>query len=115
MVRTKVLALVAGLIIFCPTHLTADVGGTVLGTVSDPSGAAVIGAKVHLSNPNSGFDRTVETDKTGSYEFLAVPAADAYVVSVEQSGFALSSQSGFTLLVNQKYRADFKLRVGSIT
>src|SRR5205823_3508492 len=93
----------------------ADVGGTILGEVVDPSGAAVVGATVTLVNPNTGLNRSTKTDNTGSYQFLAVPVGSDYTVTAESAGFEESSQAAITLLVNQKYRADLKLQVGTLT
>jgi hypothetical protein len=104
----------ASLMLVAPA-LHADVTGAVLGSVTDPSGAAVPGAKVTLHNPDTGFNRAATTDTTGSYEFLAVPVGDKYVVEVEAPGFQKSSQSNLKLLVNQKFRADFQLVVGAVT
>ncbi len=93
----------------------ADVTGTILGSVVDPSGAAVPGASVRLSNPNTGFSREAMTDATGFYQFLAVPVGENYAVEVQLAGFMKATQGGIKLLVNQNYRADFKLQVGQIT
>jgi hypothetical protein len=95
--------------------LMADITGAILGIVTDPSGAAVPGARVTLTNRDTGLTRNATTDSTGSYEFLAVPVGEHYVVAVEASGFQKYTQSDMKLLVNQKYRADFELVVGSIT
>ena len=101
--------------LFNTTTLRADVTGTILGTIADPSGAAVPGAKVTLSNAGTGFNRQTTTDSTGFYEFLSVPVGENYAVEVEVSGFRKSTQTGIKLLVNQRYRADFQLAVGEIT
>ena len=95
--------------------LLADVTGTILGTVVDQSGAAIPNVKVTLSNLDTGFLRTTMTDTNGAYEFLAIPAAENYVVEVDASGFKKSNQQGLKLLVNQRYRADFRLTVGGET
>jgi hypothetical protein len=95
--------------------LRADVTGTILGNVTDPSGAAVPGAEVTLSNAATGFNRKTATDPVGFYQFLAVPVGENYTVEVELKGFQKSSQPGIKLLVNQKYRADFQLVVGEVT
>jgi len=94
--------------------LLADVTGTILGTVTDTTGAVVPGAKVVLRNPNMGLIREATTDSNGSYEFLAVPAADQYSVEVEARNLQRSTQQGVKLLVNQRFRADFELKVGSL-
>jgi hypothetical protein len=92
----------------------ADVTGTILGVVTDPSAAVVPGAKVVLRNANIGLVRETVTDGNGSYEFLAVPVGENYSVEVEAEGFRKSAQSTIQLLVNQRFRADFKLEVGSV-
>ncbi len=95
--------------------LWADVTGAILGTVTDPSGAAVPAAHVALRNPSTGLVRQAVTDSAGEYEFLAVPIGADYSVEVEAPGFEKAIQSGITLLVNQRYRADFRLVVGAVT
>src|SRR5437867_12546701 len=101
--------------LFNTTTLRADVTGTILGTVTDPSGANVPGAKVTLSNTGTGFNHQATTDSTGFYQFLSVPVGENYAVEAEVSGFRKSTQTGIKLLVNQRYRADFQLVVGEIT
>jgi hypothetical protein len=66
--------------------------GVVRGTVTDPTGAVIPGATVHLTNPSSGLDRTATTDVTGSFEFSNV-AFNPYRVNVSAEGFASASQS----------------------
>ena len=66
--------------------------GTVRGTVTDPSGAVIPGAKVHLINEVSGFDRTATTDATGQFVFANVPF-NPYRITVSANGFAPLSQS----------------------
>src|SRR5438128_1973731 len=107
----RVLASVAAGVIVAATLTRADVGGTILGTVTDPSGATVPGARVTLRNADTGLVRNTTTDSTGSYEFLAVPVGEHYVVDVDASGFQKASQTDIKLLVNQRYRADLTLVV----
>ena len=96
------------------SSLHADVTGSIFGAVTDPSGATVLNASVTLKNPDTGLDRKVQTDTTGRYEFLSVPVGERYAVQVEAQGFRTSVQTGIKLLVNQTYRADFKLVVGAV-
>jgi len=65
----------------------ADITGKIIGTVVDPTGAVIPGAKVTLRNPSTGLMRTTQTDTTGSYEFLLVPVGENYAVEVEAGGF----------------------------
>ncbi|MFB3920706.1 MAG: carboxypeptidase regulatory-like domain-containing protein [Terriglobia bacterium] len=106
--------LVAALFWLAP-GLRADVTGAILGSVTDPTGAAVPGATVTLHNEGTGLNRTTITDSSGSYEFLAVPVGEDYTLAVEAHGFQKSSQTKLRLLVNQRFRADFQLVVGAIT
>ena len=62
----------------------------------------------------TGYERTVKSDAEG-YQFLAVPIGEGYEVTVEAAGFRKAVQTGITLLVNQDFRADFKLEVGAPT
>ena len=107
-------ALAVALLTFvCP--LKADVTGAILGTAVDQSGAAVPDATITLRNSSTGLMRTATTATDGSYEFLAVPVGENYVVEAEAKGFRKAVQTGLKLLVNQRYHADFTLVVGATT
>ena len=69
--------------------------GSVRGTVTDPSGAVIPGATVHLTNAISRLDRSVTTDATGQFEIDNVPFNN-YNLSASAPGFASQSQN-FTL------------------
>ena len=47
--------------------------GTVRGSVLDPSGAAIMGATVEIQNPVSRYDKSVQTDAQGNFEFDNIP------------------------------------------
>ncbi len=66
--------------------------GAIRGTVTDPSGAVIPNATVHLTNGVSGYDKTITTDATGQFLFPNVPF-NPYVVSVFASGFGELSRS----------------------
>jgi hypothetical protein len=61
--------------------------GTVRGTVTDPSGAMISGATVHLTNPSSGLDRSAISDNTGQFTLPNVPF-NPYHINVSANGFA---------------------------
>jgi len=67
---------------------------------------------VTLRNASTGLTRTVKSDASG-YQFLSVPVGEGYEVEVESSGFRKDVRTGITLFVNQDFRADFRLEVGS--
>ena len=60
--------------------------GTILGTVTDTSGAAVPGATVTIKNVDTGLLRTVTTSDDGSYSAPELPLG-AYDITVEKQGF----------------------------
>jgi hypothetical protein len=86
----------------------------ITGTVKDPSGAVVAGAKVTLRNSNTNIARSIPTNKDGYYSFTLVPIG-AYELTVEQRGFEKYVHSGITLEINQNARLDVSLKVGSIS
>jgi hypothetical protein len=78
-------------LIFCLAAFAAQAqsgnAGAIRGTVTDPSGAVIPGASVHLGNSNSGVDRTVTSDAEGQFEFPNV-TFNNYIIAATASGFA---------------------------
>lgn len=105
----KSLLCLCAALVFGSQLLRAEVTAGVLGTVVDPSGANIANASLTLTNHDTGQVRHAHTDSSGSFEFLSVPIGENYSLEVEVTGFQKSTQSGIKLLVNQRYRADFKL------
>src|SRR3984957_12601866 len=60
--------------------------GTVRGTVLDPSGAAIMGATVQIQNPVSRYNKSVQTDSQGKFEFDNIPYNN-YHLSAASKGF----------------------------
>src|SRR5690348_6683767 len=86
--------------------------GTILGTVSDPNGALVAGAKITARNTSTGLERSATTDEAGNYTIPELPIGP-YEVRVEQSGFATLVVSNVTVEVASERRVDVTLRVAS--
>src|ERR1041385_6758963 len=84
--------------------------GTILGTVSDPNGALVTGAKVTVRNTNTGLERSTTTDDSGNYTVAELPIGP-YEVRVEQTGFVASVVSNVAVEVASERRVDVKLNV----
>src|SRR5215469_10388203 len=83
-------------IVWCAIGITAlaqSAGNStsVIGTVTDPSGAVVPNAVVEIRNPVSGFERTATTDASGSFTIPNVPF-NPYYLQAKSLGFAPSSQ-----------------------
>ena len=88
--------------------------GTILGTVTDPSGAVVSGAKVTVKNTGTGLERTTTTSGDGSYSLPELPIG-TYNVTVTQSGFQTFVATGVTVDVATERRVDASLKTGEIT
>jgi hypothetical protein len=84
----------------------------VLGTVRDPSGAVIAGARITLRNVKTGVAASSKTDASGNYEFLTVKIGD-YRVDAESAGFRAVSTDTFNVAVNARQRVDLKLEVGT--
>jgi outer membrane receptor protein involved in Fe transport len=85
--------------------------GTILGTVFDPTGALVTGAKITVKNTSTGLERTTTTDDAGNYTVPELPVGP-YEVRVEQSGFNTNTVSNVTVEVASERRVDVTLQVG---
>src|SRR6201997_5593592 len=84
------------------------------GTVTDPSGSAIAGAKIVLANDESRIERSTETDARGEYRLLALPPG-TYRLAVNSKGFSQYVQTGLQLLVNTPATVNVQLKVGSTT
>lgn len=84
------------------------------GTLTDSAGAVLIGARVSVRQPLTGFSRDTHTNTAGLYTFTQLPLG-VYTVTVSQTGFQTEIREGNELTVGQKARLDFKLRVGSLS
>lgn len=88
--------------------------GTIVGNVTDPQGASVIGAKVTLSNLGTGETKTFDTGSGGLYAFPNLVPGQ-YKVVVEQSGFKLFTVQNVQVQVDVTTRVDATLQVGNAT
>jgi len=84
------------------------------GSVSDPSGAAVSGAKITLTEPTTGLQRTTTSNASGLYQFLDVPPGD-YRLEANAAGFAAVVVPKVTLLVKLPSTVPLRLQVAGAT
>ena len=88
----KLARLVCLTLLFASSTVTyAQTGGTVHGTVLDPSGAAIAGAAVEIENPVSHYTQTTKTDNQGNFTLNNLPFNN-YRVSANASGFQQGTQ-----------------------
>jgi outer membrane receptor protein involved in Fe transport len=88
--------------------------GTVVGTVSDPSGAPVPGATVRVISQGTNEVRTTVSGAAGNYSVPTL-SAGVYRVEVELQGFKQFVRSGLPVQVDVTTRVDVKLDVGSVS
>jgi hypothetical protein len=92
----------------------AQTKASLRGTVTDQSGGVVAGAKVILTNIETGITRTTTTGSDGSYLFDLVQVGK-YSLTVDKSGFETFIQDGIILELNQNGRLDVALKIGKET
>jgi hypothetical protein len=103
--------LVASAFMACALH--AQVTSRISGYVKDSSGAVIPSATVTAVSVEQKLTRTANSDSTGYYELVAIPAG-SYDINVEAPGFQNQKQSAVGLQVNQNLRLDVQLRPGDV-
>jgi Carboxypeptidase regulatory-like domain/TonB dependent receptor-like, beta-barrel len=88
--------------------------GTVLGTVTDATGAVVPGATVTITEEATGITNVVQTDPAGNY-IRPLLKPGSYTVSVEAPGFKKAVQTGVFLQSASRVQASFNLELGAVT
>lgn len=109
----KVIGIFALALIQPSLHLLAqNVTGTIVGTVTDPSGAPVASASVTVTDTDTGTSQKVTTDNSGNYTASLLPVGH-YEVAAESKGFKREVKSGIMLNVNDKLTIDLAMTVGN--
>ena len=90
------------------------VSATIVGAVTDTSGAVVANAKVTLTETNTGVDRANVTNASGNFTYPNLPPG-AYRVTVEMPGFKKEVHGGINLAVDSTARADVQLTPGNVS
>lgn len=103
------------ILLFLPGQLFAQFEtSSVLGTISDASGAVISGATVTLTAVETGVVVTTATNNNGVYEFLNVRPG-RFTVSAEMSGFKKSVSDPFTVTVGSRQRVALALQIGEVS
>jgi hypothetical protein len=86
----------------------------IVGRISDPSGSAVPGVAIKVTNVDTGSVREIQSSESGTYVVpLLLPGN--YRLTMTKEGFRPVSRTGITLLVDQVVRIDQELELGSVT
>jgi outer membrane receptor protein involved in Fe transport len=88
--------------------------GTIVGTVSDPTGAVITGAEVVAKNVGTGLTYSTTTGSEGFYTLTKIPPG-SYDVTVQSKGFKTSVSAGNTVDVEKTTRVDFSLVTGAVS
>jgi hypothetical protein len=99
---------------FVVTAYAQFVNGTLLGTVTDSSGAVVPNAKVTITETNTNISRSTTANESGNYSFPDLPPGK-YAVSVEQTGFKRESRKDLDVLADSTVRVNVALQPGSVS
>lgn len=110
----KKLAFLVSLLTLLYATAFAQTTASIIGNVTDPSGAALVGARITVTSPASGIVRTTNTGKAGDYEVPALPPGD-YNVKVESSGFQTEQAEHVRIEVSQNIVQNFSLKVATAT
>jgi hypothetical protein len=87
--------------------------GSILGAVTDPSGAALVKAQITVTNIQTNFPRTTVTNGLGEYVVANLPIG-IYKVTTAVSGFETRTESPIEITVKARVRVDFKMQTGAV-
>lgn len=96
------------------TARSQNVTGSIVGTITDPSGAVFPDGTVSVTNIQTQITRTVTSGKSGDYAVFPLEPGE-YTLKASGKGFRAEERDNVVLLVNTTLRIDFKLSVGSVT
>jgi len=88
-----------------------NIFGSIVGTVTDPSGAVLPGATVTATDLGTGQKRTVSADAQGNFSILSLPRGQ-YTVDIDATGFKHFSRTPIIVNVNQEVRVDVQMQIG---
>jgi len=88
--------------------------GTIAGTITDPTGAIVVGAQIRIVSESTNATQQNVTSSAGTYGFYNLPIG-MYNVTVEAAGFRRAEMKGVRVEVNQQSKVDVVLQVGEVT
>ncbi len=108
-------ALCAALVLFLAPQVRGQAAfGTIIGTVTDPSGAGVAGAKVTATDTAKGVSMDTTTNESGNYIFTNITPGD-YKITVEAKGFKTLVQANAPVIIGQSTTANVALEVGDVS
>jgi len=101
-------------VVLSPAAFCQSFTGSILGVVTDTSGAVIPGASATAVNAGTGERRTVQTTAVGQYTISALPPG-GYSLEVEVQGFRKFKREGLRVDVLQNVRVDVVMETGAVT
>ncbi|HTZ57311.1 MAG TPA: carboxypeptidase regulatory-like domain-containing protein [Acidobacteriaceae bacterium] len=108
------LVMVLGLCSLSPSAFAQQITASITGTVEDASGAVLDGATVTARDTERGTTFTAKSSNGGVFNFNNLPIG-TYEVKAESPGFDTEVLPPLTLVLNQRARLEFKMKVGAVT
>src|SRR5579863_8767914 len=100
------------LLLFVMPSVSFAQNATIVGTVSDPSGAVMPNVNITITNPQTGWSRTIPTNDSGQYVAPDIQIGH-YNIRAEAAGFKAAEQKDIVLQVGDRLRVDFQMKVGT--
>jgi hypothetical protein len=110
-----VLALAFLMVWAIPAAQAQSATASIHGTVTDPSGAVVPGAKVVATNTATNATYTATTDSKGYYILPEMAIGGPYTVTIDKAGFKAFRAVALTLTNNEAYDQDAQLNAGAVS
>jgi hypothetical protein len=114
-VRSFIAAAALLLAVLVSTPVGAQVaGGTLSGTITDPSGAGIPQAQITIKNLATGVEHNLTTNETGFYSVPNLLPGE-YQITIAAKGFNTDVKSGITINVGARQVFDLALQIGTVT
>ena len=114
LVKPVLCRIIIGILWSASALLAQGATAQIVGRVSDPSGSAVPGAAIKVTNVDTGSVREAQSDEGGAYALPLLQPGN-YRMAITKTGFRPVSRTGIVLQVDQVTRIDHELELGSVS
>jgi hypothetical protein len=104
----------AAMLVICGSANGQVLYGNLVGNVTDPQQAAIVGAAVTINNTATGYKAETLTDDRGAYEIRNIPPG-TYNVKISSSGFVTFEAKDIAIVANNIARIDAPLKIGNVS
>ena len=111
--RSKLCLGLCGFLIGASSLVAQTLDTAILGTITDPAGAVIVGASITATQPETGVARDAKSNAEGLYDIRYLRPGQ-YVLEIRTAGFRTERRTGIVLQINQQARFDIRLQVGEV-